>query len=100
MENNFDDFTKEKIWRKYFGVSSKGIDAFGRIVYKDNFECSHIYPASRGGHSTIDNAIPLHPTSNAEKFDNFNGIANGKFYKIKGTKKRGILKVEGEIKSK
>ena len=97
---DFSDSQRETIWKKYFGYSDSGIDAFGRNVRKSDFECDHVYPKSRGGKTVIENGMPLNPTSNEEKSDNLSGNINGKSFNVKGNVNHGILYVEGIQKSK
>lgn len=100
VSNNFSKSQRDTIWKKYFGNSDLGVDAFERKVYKDNFECDHVYPKSRGGKTTIENGIPLNPESNKEKVDNLSGKVNGKKFRIEENNGNGILYVEEIIKTK
>lgn len=91
---DFSDSQRETIWNRYFNGTS-GIDAFGRTVYKSNFECDHVYPKSRGGETTILNGLPLHPDSNLEKLNDLIGTSNGKSFKVLGNTSKGELYVNG-----
>ena len=96
MSRDFSGSQRNTIWERYFGDSSSGIDAFGRRVWRNNFECDHVFPYSEGGKTVVNNGIPLHPDSNDEKSDNMSGYVNGLWFEIEGNPYRGILWVEGE----
>ncbi len=98
--SNFSDSQREEIWRKYFGESLTGIDAFGRLVSKENFECDHIFPRAKGGKTIIENGIPLAPISNEQKANNLSGFINGKSFKVEGGTSDAVLYVNTIKKSK
>ena len=90
---NRKEFTKEqrnKLEKRTFGNKKSITDPAGRKTTRDNYEIDHIYPASKGGKTTLQNAQIVHKKTNREKSNDLSGKfgppSNQKEFKVQGEK--------------